>query len=135
MTERPTAVNGAVNGTLPPKQEAAALALAKGCSETEAARESGAGERTISTWKATDPACRARVQALRAEMTSRALGRLVEGMASAADTLGYLSRKAKSEQVRLGAARALLELALKVRETTELEARIAALEANQSRRL
>jgi hypothetical protein len=32
-------------------------------------------------------------------MTARALGRLVDSMASAADTLGYLSRKGKSEMV------------------------------------
>jgi hypothetical protein len=65
-------------------------------------------------------------------MTNQALGRLIADMASAAETLGFLSRKAKSETVRLGAARALLELGNKLRESNELEQRIAALEANQS---
>jgi hypothetical protein len=117
---------------LSPKQEAAALALARGCKLGDAAKECGAGERTIKTWTATVPAFTRRIAQLRAEMTSLALGRMVEGMASAADTLGYLCRRGKSEQVRLGAARALIELGTRLRETVELEERIAALEAGAS---
>ena len=127
-----TAPNGLRNSVLSPKQEAAALALASGCTLREAARESGAGERTIKTWMATRSGFTQRITELRAEMTSRALGRLVDGMVSAADTLGYLCRKGKSEMVRLSAARAVLELGNKLRETVELEERIAALEANQT---
>src|SRR5947209_3958243 len=102
-----TAANGHENGGLSPKQEAAALALAAGHTEAEAARKSGAGARTIRTWLATVPAFGRRIRELRAEMTTRALGRLVDNMASAADTIAFLSRKAKSEMVRLSAARAL----------------------------
>jgi hypothetical protein len=108
------------------------LALAAGHTQDEAARETGAGTRTIKTWLHDLPTFTRRITELRAEMTSRALGRLTADMASAADTLGYLSRKAKSETVRLGAARALLELGNKLRESNELEQRIAALEANQN---
>ncbi|MBI1913223.1 MAG: helix-turn-helix domain-containing protein [Planctomycetes bacterium] len=115
---------------LAPKQEAAALALACGDSEPEAAREAGCSERTIRNWLH-EPAFTRRIADLRSEMTSRALGKLVDNMVSAADTLGYLCRRGKSEQVRLGAARALLELGVKMRETVELEQRMAALEANQ----
>jgi hypothetical protein len=61
-------------------------------------------------------------------MTSRALGRLVDAMASAAETLGHLSRKGKSEMVRLGAARAILELGPRLQETVEHEERLRALE-------
>lgn len=113
---------------LPPKQEAAALALARGQSLKEAAKASGAGERTIKTWTATVPAFGRRVSELRGELTAQALGRLVDGMTSAADTLGFLARKGKSETVRLMAARAVLELGTKLREAVELEQRIAALE-------
>src|SRR5262245_54148746 len=129
-----SAGNSPEYGVLTPKQEAAALALAAGATLDEAARESGAGSRTIRTWLHDQPAFSRRVTELRGEMTARALGKLVDGMASAADTLGYLCRKGKSEQVRLGAARALLELGIKLRETVELEARIAALEAEQPTR-
>lgn len=128
-----TAPDGPENGGLTPKQEAAALALAAGHPLRIAARESGAGERTIKTWTATIPAFSRRVSELRAEMTSRALGRLADGMASAAETLGFLSRKGKSEMVRLSAARAVLELGQKLRESVELEARIEALEAGPKR--
>jgi hypothetical protein len=116
---------------LTPRQEAAALALARGCKLEKAAQESGAGQRTIKTWMASLPAFRRRNVELRSEMTFRALGRLVDNMASASETLGYLSRKGKSETVRLGAARAVLELGQKVRESVELEERIAALEGQQ----
>ena len=119
---------------MPPKQEAAALALAAGRTLHEAARESGAAERTIKTWRHDNPAFVRRIAELRTEMTCRALGRLVDGMASAAETLSYLSRKGKSETVRLGTARAVLELSTKLRDSTELEARLAALEANPGSR-
>jgi hypothetical protein len=101
---------------LTPKQEAAALALARGASLSEASETSGVGERTIKTWAANLPAFTRRINMLRAEKTSRALGRLSDNMtAAAADTLGYLSRQWKSEMVRLSAARAVLELGPRLR--------------------
>jgi hypothetical protein len=129
-----SAGNGRENGGLSPKQEAAALSLAVGRTIEDAAGESGAGSRTIRTWLRDEPAFPRRVSELRAEMTARAVGRLADGMASAADTLGYLCRKARSETVRLGAARALLELGNKLRESVELEDRLTALEARSGRR-
>jgi hypothetical protein len=131
MIRHKSARNGPENDRLTPRQEAAAIALASGCTVPAAARESGAGERTIKTWLASLPAFRRRIDELRAEMTRRSLGRLIGSMTSAADTLAFLARKAKAETVRLGAARAVLELAVKLRESVELEARIAALEPNQ----
>src|SRR4051794_31647127 len=118
------AFNGPGIDTLPPRQETVALALAAGRSLREAGNECKVGETTIKRWL-TDLAFLRRVGEIRAEMTSQALGRLVEGMASAADTLGFLCRKGKSEQVRLGAARALIELGVKLRDSVELEGRIA----------
>lgn len=119
-----------VNGTLSPKQEAAAVLLAGGCSSEEASERCGAAGRTIRSWTIKYPAFNRRIQQLRAEMTSRALGRMVDGMAFAASTLRALL-KAKSETVRLGAARAVLELGVKLRDSVEIEARIAALESSQ----
>ena len=85
----------------------------------------------IKTWLATQPTFLWRIQELRSEMTVRALGKLVDGMVNAAETLGFLCREGKSEMVRLSAARAVLELATKIRETVELEERIAALEGRR----
>jgi hypothetical protein len=129
VPERPrTAVNGRpAAGGLTPKQEQAALALAAGSTERQAARKAGAGERTLRTWLADQPAFARRVTQLRGEMTSRALGRLADAMVEAADTLRELL-KAKGEQTRLLAARSVLELATKLRDSVELEARMRALE-------
>jgi hypothetical protein len=126
-----TALYSPENAVLTAKQEAAALSLAAGGTQEQASKQSGAGTRTIKTWLATLPTFKSRIQELRAEMTSRALGRLVENMVSAADTLGYLCRKSKSETVRLNAARAVLEMSTKLRESVELEQRISELESAQ----
>src|SRR5262245_33570850 len=99
--------NDTENGALTPRQEAAALCVASELSLAAAARKAKVAVPTAKRWSATLPAFRRRVQDLRAEMTSQALGRLVDGMVSAADTLGYLARKGKSEMVRLSAARAV----------------------------
>ena len=130
MAQPETASNGPQNSPLSPRQEAVALALACGRTLREAAEASGVGERTIKTWLAQQPALSRRVNGLRGELTSRALGRLAEGMALAADTLRELLA-AKSEGVRLSAARAVLELGNKLRESVELEQRLTALEADR----
>jgi hypothetical protein len=133
MRKPETAANGrAAPGPLAPKQEAVALLLAAGRTIEQAAREARVGSRTVRTWLAEGSAFRERVQSLRSEMTAAALGRLLDNMASAADTLGYLARKGKSEMTRYVAARAVLELGPKLREATELADRVAALEARQA---
>jgi hypothetical protein len=107
--------------------EALALALASGQTLRAAAEAAGVAERTAARRQA-DPAFRRRVAALRAELVERALGKLADGMADAAAALRALLA-ADSEAVRLGAARALLELGVKLREAVELEQRLATLEA------
>jgi len=67
-----------------------------------------------------------------AEMVGRALGKMADGMADAADRLRQLLA-AESESVRLGACRALLELGVKLRESVELEQRLADVEARLER--
>ncbi len=107
--------------------EALALAVATGQTLRVAAQTAGIGERTASRRWA-DPVFRARVNELRSELVQRSLGRLADGMSEAADVLrGLLT--AVSESVRLGAARSLLELGVKLRESVELEERLRALEA------
>jgi hypothetical protein len=63
-------------------------------------------------------------------MVERALGRLSDGMCEAAEKLRELLG-ARSEAVRLGAARSLLELGVKLRESVELERRVSELEARR----
>lgn len=124
--------NGPEGDGFNPKQEAVALSLASGSTLEGAAKKSSVGVTTIKTWLA-NPAFARRVQELRAEMTTRAMSKLIDGMSFAASTLRELL-SADSEQVRLSAARSVIELACKLRDTVELEQRVAALEARREGR-
>ncbi|HEY1378985.1 MAG TPA: hypothetical protein VGF55_19445 [Gemmataceae bacterium] len=106
--------------------DALAVALAAGRTVRDAATAAGVGERTA-TRRTADPAFQRRVVALRGEMVKAALGRMTDGMTEAADTLRALLH-ATSESVRLGAARALVELACKLRESADLAERVEVLE-------
>jgi hypothetical protein len=106
--------------------DALLLALAAGQTVRDAARSAGLGERTVRR-RLADPNFRRRVAELRGEMVDRALGRATDGMSEAADMLRRLLR-AKRENIRLGAARSLLEFGVRLRESVELEARLAAVE-------
>ncbi len=105
-------------------------ALAAGATVRQAAEQAGVSERTAHR-RLSDDAFRRRVAELRGEMVARALGRMADGMAEAADTLRQLLR-AESETVRLGACRAALELSVKLRESVELEQRMQDLEKRLS---
>jgi hypothetical protein len=106
--------------------EALALAVASGQSLRDAAATAALSERTAARRWA-NLAFRQRVTELRADMVQRALGRTADSMTEAADTLRQLLNS-PSHSARLGAARALLELGVKLRETVELEQRLLALE-------
>jgi hypothetical protein len=134
MQQPEKAANGRENGILTPKQESAALALAAGRTIDQAAKASGAGGRTIRTWIHDQPSFSRRIQDLRGEMTSRALGWLVDHMVTAAQTLGNLSSRGTSEMVRLHASKTILELAPKLHESLELERRISLLEGHDKTR-
>ena len=107
--------------------EPLALALATGQTLRGGAEAAGIAERTA-TRRWADPAFRRRVAQLRGDMVQRALGRMAHGMAEAADVLRALLAPAMPPAVRLGAARSLLELGVRLRESVELEARLASLE-------
>jgi hypothetical protein len=111
--------------------DALLLALAAGRPVRDAAGSAGLGERTARR-RLADPDFRRRVVEARGEMVARALGKMADGMAEAADTLRQLLR-AEGESVRLGAARSILELGNKLRESVELEQRLAALEEQLAR--
>jgi transposase-like protein len=124
--------NGPAGPSLTPKQEAAAFALAGGATLDQAARKSGAGVTTVKRWLNDQPALRQRIRELRAALTDRALGKLADAMTTAANTLLHLCMRGRTENVRLKASEALLTHGVKIREAVELEARIAALEANHT---
>lgn len=101
-------------------------ALASGQTVRDAAQAAGIGERTAHR-RTADPAFRQLVASARASMIGQALGRLADGMTAAADKLRQLL-EAESESVSLGAARLILELTVRLRESVELEERLTALE-------
>jgi phage terminase small subunit len=101
-------------------------ALAVGESITEAARRSGYSERTVRRWLH-KPKFARKVSRTRATMIDGAAGRMADAMTDAAGTLRELL-KAESESVRLSAAKSILELGSKLREATEIEERLAAVE-------
>jgi hypothetical protein len=108
------------------QEDALALAIASGQSLREAAAATGIGERTARRrWQ--DPVFRQRVIELRAEMVSRASGKMGDAMAEAADVLRKML-KAKKESVRLAACRAILDFGVRLHEAAENDAIIQALE-------
>jgi len=109
--------------------EVLALALATGQTLRGAAAAAGVAERTAARRWA-DAGFRARVTELRTELIGRAVGRLADAAATAADALVNLLA-GRSEAARLGAARSILELGARLREGTELAERVAELERAQ----
>src|SRR5262249_47455294 len=108
-------------------EDALSLALACGASVENAARQCGLCERTVYR-RLTEPDFKRRLQELRAEFVQRTAGALTAAATEAVRTLLELQKPSHSGTVRLGAARAILELGMKLREVAELEERIAALE-------
>ena len=113
-------------------EDALLLALACGATVEAASRQCDLTERTVYR-RLREPPFRARLQELRTDMVRRASGMLTAAAGEAVRTLLSLQKESVPAAVRLGAARAVLELGVKLRETAELEARIAALEQQVAR--
>ena len=101
--------------------------LASGVTVRNAAATAGIGETTVYR-RLKEPDYRRCVGEAWSEMVGQAVARLSAASTSAADTLKNLLT-AESETVRLGAARSILELGLKLREHEGLAVRVALLEA------
>jgi hypothetical protein len=106
--------------------EAAALALAAGKTYAAAAEKAGIGERTLYRW-AKRPAFKRQVAELRGRLISTAVGKLSKSMTAAAKVMTGLL-KSDDENVRHKAARSVLELTTKLRDSEELDQRISELE-------
>lgn len=104
------------------------LALACGATVESAARTAGVSEATAYR-RLRDPKFKKRLDELRGDLVQRTAGMLTAAGGEGVKTLLALLKEATPAAVRLGAARAVLELGVKLREAAELEERIAALEA------
>jgi hypothetical protein len=105
-------------------------ALAGGSTIEDAARRAGVSARTAYR-RVGEPDFRKRVTEVRAEMLSQSVGALTVAARAAVHTLMLLMQPIESSSVRLGAAKAVLELGAKLRESEHLEHRVAELEAQQ----
>ena len=110
--------------------------LAIGTTKRDAATKARISERTVYR-RCDDPAFIRQVEAARSEIVDGTLGKLARISGAAAITLGQLLGS-ESDTVRLGAARAILQLLLQVRESTTLASEIEELrrviEANEGDR-
>jgi hypothetical protein len=107
--------------------DAILMALACGATVENAARTAGVAPRTVHR-RLTDPGFSQRLHAIRADMVQRTAGMLTGASMEAVKILLELLKPTNPASVRLGAARAILENGMKVREKAELEDRLVALE-------
>ena len=92
-----------------------------------AARQCGLSDRTVYR-RLQDPEFKKRLENVRADMIQRSAGMLTAAAGEAVRTLLALQKDAIPAAVRLGAARAILEVGMKLRQMVELEQRLAELE-------
>ena len=106
--------------------------LAGGTTRQAAAAKAGVGERTVYR-RLEDPDFRSRIEQSRADMLARTSAMLTAAGVTATETLLALLA-AESDVVKLGAATRILELGGKFRTEEQIEARLAALEAQLQER-
>lgn len=100
--------------------------LASGARIKDAAARANVSETTV--WRRLqEPSFREELDRLKAEALEGVAGALATCSTAAVTTL-YALLKARSEMARLGAARAILEFVIRVKEVTEIERRLAAIE-------
>jgi hypothetical protein len=104
------------------------LALACGATPDDAAHQAGVSPRTVYR-RLAEPEFQRRLQVVRADMVQRTAGALAAAGNEAVGTLVELMKPASPAATRLGAARSVLEIGMKVREVADLEQRLTALEA------
>jgi hypothetical protein len=103
------------------------MALACGATVEAAARAAGISKATAFR-RLQDPEFSKKLKQAKADMVQRTEGMLTASGMESVKTLMELQKPVAPPAVRLGAARSVLELGMKVRERADLEERLAALE-------
>ena len=101
--------------------------LLEGKSYTQAAKEVGISEATLWRWKA-DPLVKAKLEEAQRERFEAAQLRVALSLDAAIEALQEVCRNSRSTYARVRAAQVLLDVALKLKETFELEKRLEAIE-------
>jgi hypothetical protein len=103
------------------------LSLACGATAEAAARQAGVSESTVRR-RLRDNTFVRKLHKVRAEMHLRVADQLTAASTEGVRTMVQLMKETNSGSVRLGAARSVVELSTKVRETADLAIRMAELE-------
>jgi hypothetical protein len=103
------------------------MALACGATIETAAQKAGLGRTTVFR-RLQDPEFQRRLQEVRADMVKRTAGTLTAASTEAVKTLLSLQQPTVPPAVRLGAARTILEIGIKMREVADLDERLALIE-------
>ncbi len=103
------------------------MMLACGATLENAARQGGVSLRTANR-RVADPEFKRQVNELRWQMVDRAVGMVTAGMGESAKTLIMLQKETVPYPTRLGAAKAMFEIGLKLRDQNDIEKRLAELE-------
>ena len=103
------------------------LALACGASVEQAARQAEVHPQTARR-RLADPAFKGRLDALRTEMVTRSAAMLTAAGVESVQTLVELQTSPNAPATRLQAAKAVLELGVKLRQLAELEGLLAEME-------
>lgn len=101
--------------------------LTAGMTVRDAARSAGMAERTAHR-RLEDPQFRRRLETARRELIAMTVERMAVASTKAVDTLSELL-DSETDSVRLGAARSILEIGMRMRQQYVLEKRLSALEA------
>ena len=107
--------------------EALIMALACGGTVQSAAKKVDLGEATVYR-RLKDKAFVHRLRKTKSDLVNRTAGMLTAAASEAVKTLLALQKDTTPAGVRLGAARAILEIGMKLREVGDLQDRITALE-------
>ena len=114
---------------LSPQQERAIVALLHQPGLTAAAKEAGVGKTTLWTWMQ-QPAFREAYRRARREAYAAAVARLQQVAGEAVETLReVMNDKSHQGAARVGAAKAVLDYAVKAAEVEDLSAKVEELEA------
>lgn len=108
------------------------LALACGASVEVAAQQAGISA-TTAYRRLDQPEFKTRLRQIRSDIVQRTAGALTAAATESVRTLLELQKPPNPPATRLGAARSVLEIGLKIREVVELETQMADLEAKMRR--
>jgi hypothetical protein len=103
------------------------MALVCGATPDAAAQKAGVSKATVRR-RVQEPSFRDRLKELRSEMVQRAAGMMLAATGEAVKTLLELLKNGGPPPTRLGAARSILEIGIKMRESADFAERLAALE-------